>query len=169
PFTVACGVCKTGRSGKSAFCLTVNPPGAGGAYGYVGMGPYVGGQADYLRVPYADYNCVPLPEGSDHEEDFALLADIFPTGYHATELARVGPGASVAVSGAGAVGLMAADCALLKGAGRAFSVDEVPGRLTLAEEVGAEPVAFAAGSPPEQIQEALGAAGTDRGIDAVGY
>lgn len=169
PFNVACGFCTNCRSGKSAFCLTVNPPGAGGAYGYVGMGPYMGGQAEYLRVPYADYNCVPLPEGSDHEEDFALLADIFPTGYHATELAGVRPGDTVAVYGAGPVGLMAAYSALLKGASRVFSVDKVPGRLKLAEKIGAEPVDFTAGSPPEQIQDKLGADGTDRGIDAVGY
>src|SRR5690625_7813418 len=81
PFNVACVFFDNCRAGKSAFCLTVNEPGtAGGAYGYVGMGPYPGGQAEYLRVPFADYNCVPLPAGTEHESDFALLADIFPTG-----------------------------------------------------------------------------------------
>jgi glutathione-independent formaldehyde dehydrogenase len=169
PFNVACGFCRTCRAGKSAFCLTVNPPGAGGAYGYVGMGPYKGGQAEYLRVPFADYNCVPLPEGSEHEDDFALLADIFPTGYHATELAGVRPGESVAVYGAGPVGLMAAYSALLKGASRVFVVDKVPHRLSLAERIGAESIDFTQGAPADQIADALGAQGTDRGIDAVGY
>ena len=169
PFNVACGFCLNCRAGKSAFCLTVNPPGAGGAYGYVGMGPYGGGQAEYLRVPFADYNCVPLPAGTEHESDFALLADIFPTGYHATELAGVRPGETVAVYGAGPVGLMAAYSARLKGASRVFVVDKVPDRLRLASDIGAEPVDFTEGDPAQQIADELRSAGTDRGIDAVGY
>jgi glutathione-independent formaldehyde dehydrogenase len=169
PFNVACGFCKNCRAGKSAFCLTVNPPGAGGAYGYVGMGPYKGGQAEYLRVPFADYNCVPLPDGSEHEDDFALLADIFPTGYHGTELAGVRPGETVAVYGAGPIGLMAAYSALLKGASRVFVVDRVPDRLQLAKQMGAEAVDFTQGAPAEQIADALHADGTDRGVDAVGF
>ncbi|GAB2762287.1 glutathione-independent formaldehyde dehydrogenase [Salinifilum aidingensis] len=169
PFNVACGFCTNCRAGKSAFCLTVNPPGAGGAYGYVGMGPYSGGQAEYLRVPFADYNCVPLPRGEEHESDFALLADIFPTGYHATELAGVRPGETVAVYGAGPVGLMAAYSAMLKGASRVFVVDKVPHRLRLASQIGAEPIDYTEGAPAEQIIDALGADGVDRGIDAVGY
>ncbi|MHA6800195.1 glutathione-independent formaldehyde dehydrogenase [Bounagaea algeriensis] len=169
PFNVACGFCATCRAGKSAFCLTVNPPGAGGAYGYVGMGPYKGGQAEYLRVPFADYNCVPLPAGAEHESDFALLADIFPTGYHATELAGVAPGETVAVYGAGPVGLMAAYSALLKGASRVFVVDKVAHRLQLATQIGAEPIDYTQGAPAQQIADAVGAVGTDRGIDAVGY
>lgn len=79
------------------------------------MGPYGGGQAEYLRVPFADFNCLRLPPGTEHEDDFAMLADIFPTGYHATELAQVSPGETVVVSGAGPVGLMAAYSALLRG------------------------------------------------------
>src|SRR5690625_7138894 len=68
PFNVACGFCTNCRRGKSAFCLTVNEPGtAGGAYGYVGMGPYPGGQAEYLRVPFADYNCVQIGRASCRE------------------------------------------------------------------------------------------------------
>lgn len=169
PFNVACGFCTNCRAGKSAFCLTVNRPGAGGAYGYVGMGPYKGGQAEYLRVPFADYNCVALPDGTEHEDDFAMLADIFPTGYHGTELAGVRPGETVAVYGAGPVGLMAAYSAMLKGAARVFVVDKVPHRLRLAERIGAEPVDFTKGSAPDQIAEALHADGTDRGVDAVGY
>ncbi|WP_277453548.1 glutathione-independent formaldehyde dehydrogenase [Janibacter sp. DB-40] len=169
PFNVACGFCDNCRAGKSAFCLTVNPPGAGGAYGYVGMGPYPGGQAEYLRVPFADYNCVPLPEGSEHEQDFALLADIFPTGYHATELAGVRPGDTVAVYGAGPVGLMATYSALLRGASRVFTVDKLADRLDLAARIGAQPIDFTKGDPAQQIADELHAPGVDRGIDAVGY
>ena len=169
PFNVACGFCDNCRAGKSAFCLTVNPPGAGGAYGYVGMGPYPGGQAEYLRVPFADYNCVPLPAGTEHEQDFALLADIFPTGYHATELAGVLPGETVAVYGAGPVGLMATYSAFLRGASRVFTVDKLPDRLDLAARVGAEPIDFTKGDPAQQIADELQAPGVDRGVDAVGY
>lgn len=169
PFNVACGFCSTCRAGKSAFCLTVNPPGAGGAYGYVGMGPYPGGQAEYLRVPFADYNCVPLPQGTEHESDFALLADIFPTGYHGTELAGLRPGETIAVYGAGPVGLMAAYSALLKGASRVFVVDKVPNRLELVSRIGAEPIDFTRGDPSQQIADAVRADGVDRGVDAVGY
>jgi glutathione-independent formaldehyde dehydrogenase len=169
PFNVACGFCKNCRAGKSAFCLTVNPPGAGGAYGYVGMGPYMGGQAEYLRVPFADYNCVPLPAGDEHESDFALLADIFPTGYHATEMAGVRPGETVAVYGGGPVGMMAAYSAMIKGASRVFVVDKVPNRLNLVSRIGAEPINFTEGDPAQQIADAVHADGVDRGIDAVGY
>jgi len=170
PFNVACGFCDNCRKGKSAFCLTVNKPGmAGGAYGYVGMGPYSGGQAEYLRVPFADYNCVPLPPGDKHEEDFALLADIFPTGYHSTELAGVQTGDTVAVYGAGPVGQMAAYSAQLKGASRVFVVDNVPHRLDIAKDIGAEPINFEDGDPAQQIQDKVQDFGVDRGIDAVGY
>lgn len=170
PFNVACGFCDNCRAGKSAFCLTVNDPGmAGGAYGYVGMGPYSGGQAEYLRVPFADYNCVPLPEGDKHEKDFAMLADIFPTGYHSTELAGVKPGETVAVYGAGPVGQMAAYSALLKGASRVFVVDNKSDRLDIAKNIGAEPINFEDGDPAQQIHDAVQAYGVDRGIDAVGY
>jgi glutathione-independent formaldehyde dehydrogenase len=169
PFNVACGFCRNCRAGKTAFCLTVNPGLAGGAYGYVGMGPYRGGQAEYLRVPFADFNCVPLPAGEEHEEDFALLADIFPTGYHATELAGVKPGDTVAVYGAGPVGLMAAYSALLRGASRVFCVDKVGERLGLSRQIGAEPIDFTEGNPADQIKDAVSGDGVDRGVDAVGY
>jgi threonine dehydrogenase-like Zn-dependent dehydrogenase len=80
---------------------SVNPGFAGGAYGYVAMGPYQGGQAQYLRVPYADFNGLKLPKGTEHEADFILLADIFPTGWHGLTLAGFKPGETVAVFGAG--------------------------------------------------------------------
>jgi glutathione-independent formaldehyde dehydrogenase len=170
PFNVACGFCRNCQAGFTAFCLTVNPSGfAGGAYGYVAMGPYPGGQAEYLRVPYADFNCLPLPAGTEHEADYALLADIFPTGYHGCELAGVAPGETVAVYGAGPVGLMAAYSALLRGASRVFVVDRVPERLAKAAQIGAVAVDFSAGDPVQQIREQTGGEGTDKGVDAVGY
>uniref|UniRef100_A0AAU3H559 Glutathione-independent formaldehyde dehydrogenase n=1 Tax=Streptomyces sp. NBC_01401 TaxID=2903854 RepID=A0AAU3H559_9ACTN len=169
PFNVACGFCRNCLAGRTAFCLTVNPGFAGGAYGYVAMGPYTGGQAEYLRVPFADFNCLRLPPGTEHEDDFAMLADIFPTGYHATELAQVSPGETVVVSGAGPVGLMAAYSAVLRGASKVFSVDKVPSRLALAEQIGAVPVDYSQVDAAEQIIELTDGAGADKGIDAVGY
>lgn len=169
PFNVACGFCKNCLQRKSAFCLTVNEGFAGGAYGYVSMGPYQGGQAERLRVPFADYNCLQLPKGDDFEDDFALLADIFPTGYHATQLADVRPGETVAVYGAGPVGLMAAYSAVLKGASKVFCVDRVPSRLKLAEEFGAIPVNFSEVNPVDYIKDQTEGQGTDKGCDCVGY
>lgn len=170
PFNVACGFCRNCLAGYTGFCLTVNPSGfAGGAYGYVAMGPYPGGQAEYLRVPYADFNCLPLPAGTAHESDYALLADIFPTGYHGCELAGVSPGETVAVYGAGPVGLMAAYSALLRGASRVFVVDRVPERLGKAREIGAVPVDFSSADPVQQIKDQTNGEGTDKGVDAVGY
>ncbi|CAM5542104.1 MULTISPECIES: glutathione-independent formaldehyde dehydrogenase [Streptomyces] len=169
PFNVACGFCRNCLAGRTAFCLTVNPGFAGGAYGYVSMGPYGGGQAEYLRVPFADFNCLRLPPGTEHEDDFAMLADIFPTGYHATELAQVSPGETVVVSGAGPVGLMAAYSALLRGASKVFVIDKVPSRLALAEQIGAIPVDYSKVDAVEQITEQTDGDGADKGIDAVGY
>jgi glutathione-independent formaldehyde dehydrogenase len=169
PFNVACGFCKNCQAGNTAFCLTVNPGFAGGAYGYVAMGPYKGGQAEYLRVPFADFNCLKLPPGNEHEADFVLLADIFPTGYHGCELAEVSPGESVAVYGAGPVGLMAAYSALIRGASKVFVVDRVPERLQKARDIGAIPIDFGQADPAEQIVEQTGGEGADKGVDAVGY
>ncbi|WP_024877693.1 glutathione-independent formaldehyde dehydrogenase [Saccharomonospora piscinae] len=168
PFNIACGFCRNCLAGKTGFCLTANPGFAGSAYGYVGMGPYKGGQAEYLRVPFADFNCLQLPQGDEHEDDFAMLADIFPTGYHSTELAGVSPGDTVAVYGAGPVGLMAAYSSVLRGASQVFVVDRVPNRLRVAEEIGAVAIDFTKGSAPEQIVDRTNG-GVDRGIDAVGY
>jgi glutathione-independent formaldehyde dehydrogenase len=169
PFNVACGFCKNCLAGKTGYCLTVNPGFAGGAYGYVAMGPFPGGQAERLRVPFADFNCLKLPSGNEFETDFVLLADIFPTGYHGCELAQVSPGESVAVFGAGPVGLMAAYAALLRGASKVYCVDRVPERLAKAEEIGAIPIDFTQADPAEQIKEQTGGEGTDKGVDAVGY
>jgi len=97
PFNVACGFCRNCENGYTGFCTNVNPGFAGGAYGYVAMGPYKGGQAEKLRVPYADFNALKLPAGDEHEDSFALLADIFPTGWHGTRLANLKPGESIAI------------------------------------------------------------------------
>ena len=171
PFNVACGTCINCVSGWTSFCLRANPSEGtdGGAYGYAQMGPYDGGQAEYLRVPHADFNLLPLPAGDEFERDFAMLSDIFPTGYHGTELAGVSPGDSVAVFGAGPVGLLAAHSARLRGAAQVFVADMHLDRLTLASCFDATPVDITAGDPAVQILDATGGDGVDCGIEAVGY
>ena len=169
PFNVACGFCKNCQRGFTGFCTTVNPGFAGGAYGYVSMGPWVGGQAEYMQVPFADFNCLPLPKGKEFEADFALLADIFPTGYHGAELANVSPGESVAVFGAGPVGLMAAYSSIIRGAAEVYVIDHVQERLDKAESIGSIPINFDNGNPVEQIKDIRNDTGVDKGIDAVGY
>ncbi len=169
PFNVACGFCENCENGYTGFCTNVNPGFAGGAYGYVAMGPYKGGQAEKLRIPYADFNALKLPEGDEHEDAFALLADIFPTGWHGTELANLEAGDSVVVYGAGPVGLMAAYSANIKGASEIYVVDRVSSRLELARKhCGATPINFEEGDPVEQIKDHHGGE-VDKGVDAVGY
>lgn len=187
PFNIACGFCFNCSRGFTNACLTVNSSSHGGGYGYSGMGPYRGGQAELVRVPFADVNCLKLPgkPGDRFEDDFVLLADVFPTGFHATEQARVGAGDSVAIFGAGPVGLMAALSAKIRGASEIYVVDAVQERLQKAEELGATPVDFSKGDPVEQIcdlrmpqrknvQDLQPGAGKKMpgvmcGIDAVGY
>ncbi|MAG35891.1 MAG: aldehyde dehydrogenase [Dehalococcoidia bacterium] len=169
PFNVACGFCKNCQRGFTGFCTTVNPGFAGGAYGYVAMGPWVGGQAEYIQVPHADFNCLPLPPGNENEADFAMLADIFPTGYHGAELADVSPGESVAVFGAGPVGVMAAYSCVIRGAAEVYSVDHVQERLDKAASIGAIPINFDEGDAVQQIKDRRNGDGVDKGIDAVGY
>jgi glutathione-independent formaldehyde dehydrogenase len=171
PFNIACGTCRNCVAGWTSFCLRTNPTEGvdGAAYGYAQMGPYQGGQAEYLRVPFADFNLLPLPPGKDFERDFTMLSDIFPTGYHGAVLAGVVPGDTVAVFGAGPVGLLAAHSSYLRGAARVFVVDMNPDRLALAERFGATPISIADGDPAEQIVDATGGTGADRGIEAVGY
>jgi glutathione-independent formaldehyde dehydrogenase len=171
PFNIACGSCRNCDSGWTSFCLRTNPTEGvdGAAYGYANMGPYPGGQAELLRVPYADFNLLRLPPGEQWENDFTMLSDIFPTGYHGTELADVGPGDSVAVFGAGPVGLMAAHSAYLRGASHVFVVDKEQDRLRLAKQIDATPIDFSQGDPVEQILEATDGRGVDRGVEAVGY
>src|ERR1700750_2516280 len=133
PFNIGCGFCENCEKGLSGFFLTCNPGMAGAAYGFAGMGPYSGGQAELLRVPYGDYNCLVLPRDAEEKEnDYVMLADIFPTGYHATELAGVRPGESVVIYGAGPVGLMAAYSAMIQGAAKVMIVDRHPDPRRLA-------------------------------------
>lgn len=170
PFNVADGRCLNCEEGNTAYCTGVNPGFAGGAYGYVAMGPYSGGQAQFVRVPFADFNALTLPPGKEHEASFALLADIFPTGWHGVTLSKFIPGESVAVFGAGPVGLMAAYSAFLRGASRVYVVDKVPERLSAAKKIpGATPIDFSAGNAVEMIIKGNGGKMVDRSVDAVGY
>jgi glutathione-independent formaldehyde dehydrogenase len=171
PFNIACGTCRNCNGGWTSFCLRTNPTTGvdGAAYGYANMGPYQGGQAEYLRIPYADFNLLKLPSGTQWENDFTMLSDIFPTGYHGTELAEVGPGDSVAVFGAGPVGLMAAHSAFLRGASQVFVADKEADRLQLAKQIDAIPIDISRGDPVEQIMDATRGRGVDRGVEAVGY
>jgi glutathione-independent formaldehyde dehydrogenase len=171
PFNVACGSCRNCVDGWTAFCLRTNPTAGvdGAAYGYASMGPYDGGQAEFLRVPYADFQLLELPPGTDHENDFTMLSDIFPTGWHGTELAGMRPGDRVVVYGAGPVGLLAAHSAMIRGASQVFVVDNKRDRLALAEQIGATPVDFSQADPVEQVLDATDGRGTDCGVEAVGY
>lgn len=166
PFNVADGRCRNCEEGKTAFSTGVNPGFASGAYGYVAMGPYEGGQAQYLRVPYADFNCLKYP-GTEHEADFALLTDIFPTGWHGLVLSGFQPGESVAEFGAGPVGLMAAYSATLRGASEIYVVDRVPEHLSAAKRIGCMSTNFSKGDAVEQIIKHNGDM-VDRAVDAVG-
>ncbi|GAA2754600.1 glutathione-independent formaldehyde dehydrogenase [Amnibacterium kyonggiense] len=170
PFNIACGFCKNCNAGLTGFCLTVNPGSAGGAYGYADMGPYAGGQAEYLRVPFADFNALVLPgDAEEKQRDYTMLSDILPTGYHGTELAQVRTGDSVVVYGAGPVGLMAALSAQIRGAAEVFVIDHQPDRLRLAERVGAIPIDDSNGDAVQQVLDATGGQGADKGVEAVGY
>lgn len=170
PFNIGCGFCENCEKGLSGFCLTCNPGMAGAAYGFAGMGPYSGGQAELLRVPYGDYNCLVLPRDSEEKEnDYVMLADVFPTGYHATELAGVKPGESVVIYGAGPVGLMAAMSATIKGASQVMVVDTHKDRLALAEKAGAIAIDNTEGDGIEKIMELTGGKGADRGCECVGF
>ena len=170
PFNIGCGHCQNCERGLTGFCLKMNPGFAGAAYGFAGMGPYSGGQAEYLRVPFADFNCLKLPEDAEEKEnDYVMLSDIFPTGYHATELANVQVGDSVVIYGAGPVGLMAAHSAIIKGASKVMVVDNHKDRLKLAEEYGAIAVDFSKGSAVEQVLELTKGVGADKGCECVGY
>jgi glutathione-independent formaldehyde dehydrogenase len=170
PFNISCGFCKNCERGLTGFCLTTNPGNAGAAYGYAGMGPYSGGQAEFLRVPYGDFNCLKLPEdGAEKQNDYVMLSDIFPTGWHATELAGVKPGESVVIYGCGPVGLMAAYSAVIKGASKVIIVDRHPDRLSLAESIGAITIDDSEESPVEKVLEITKGEGADRGCECVGY
>jgi glutathione-independent formaldehyde dehydrogenase len=172
PFNVACGHCKNCERGFTNYCLTAQPERAmaGAAYGFADMGPWAGGQAELLRVPWADFNCLRLGEDAQEKQtDYVMLADIFPTGYHATELARVQPGDQTVIYGAGPVGCMAAYSAVLKGASKVMVVDRQPDRLQKVEEIGAIPIDDSAVDPVEAVNELTMGLGADNGCECVGY
>ena len=175
PFNIGCGFCANCERGLTGYCLTcadptVMPGMAGAAYGFAGMGPYQGGQAEFLRVPYADFNCLKLPEdGVEKERDYVMLSDILPTGWHATRLANVKPGESIVIFGAGPVGLMAAMSARIQGASQIFVVDHKADRLTLAEQIGAIPINSSDDNVSEQILAHTNGLGADCGCECVGY
>jgi glutathione-independent formaldehyde dehydrogenase len=179
PFNIACGRCRNCKEGKTGICLNVNPDRPGSAYGYVDMGGWVGGQAEYVLVPYADWNLLKFPDRDQAMEkmlDLAMLADIFPTGYHGCVSAGVTTGSTVYVAGAGPVGLAAATSAYLLGAAVVIVGDLNEERLAQARSFGCETVNVAEGDPLDQVQQILGkdapAIGeplVDAAVDAVGF
>ena len=173
PFNVACGRCRTCKEQHTGVCLSVNPSRAGGAYGYVDMGGWIGGQAEYVMVPYADFNLLKFPD-KDRAlakiKDLTCLSDILPTGYHGAVTAGVGPGSTVYVAGAGPVGLAAAASARLLGAAVVIVGDVNPARLVHAKKVGFETVDLSQDvSLADQIAAILGTPEVDSAIDAVGF
>jgi threonine dehydrogenase-like Zn-dependent dehydrogenase len=172
PFNISCGFCRNCERGLTAFCLTTpdDPHMAGAAYGFADMGPYDGGQAEFLRVPYGDFNALVLPqEAWEKQTDYVMLSDIFPTGWHCTELAGLQPGETVVIFGAGPVGLMAALSSSLKAASKIMIVDRHPDRLALAEQIGAIPIDDSKMSPIDAVMEETNGLGADRGCECVGY
>ncbi|GAB3273458.1 formaldehyde dehydrogenase, glutathione-independent [Sinomonas notoginsengisoli] len=172
PFNIACGRCRNCKERKTGICLNVNPDRPGSAYGYVDMGGWVGGQANYVLVPYADFNCLKFPDKDQALEkimDLTMLSDIFPTGFHGAVTAGVGVGSTVYVAGAGPVGLAAATGALLLGAAVVIVGDMNADRLKQAASFGCETVDLTKGGPAEQIEQILGEPLVDCGVDAVGF
>ncbi|KQS10188.1 aldehyde dismutase [Curtobacterium sp. Leaf183] len=172
PFNIACGRCRNCKERKTGICLNVNPDRPGSAYGYVDMGGWVGGQAEYVLVPYADWNLLKFPDKDQAMEkilDLAMLSDIFPTGFHGAVTAGVEVGSTVYVAGAGPVGLAAATGALLLGASVVIVGDMNADRLAQARSFGCETVDLTKGDPADQIDQILGEPLVDCGIDAVGF
>ncbi|GAA3846377.1 MULTISPECIES: formaldehyde dehydrogenase, glutathione-independent [Amycolatopsis] len=172
PFNIACGRCRNCKEGKTGICLNVNPDRPGSAYGYVDMGGWVGGQAEYVMVPYADWNLLKFPDRDQAMEkilDLAMLSDIFPTGFHGCVSAGVGVGSTVYIAGAGPVGLAAAASAQLLGAAVVIVGDLNADRLEQARSFGCETVDVSKGDPKDQIAEILGVPEVDCGVDAVGF
>ncbi|MEO5781129.1 MULTISPECIES: formaldehyde dehydrogenase, glutathione-independent [Arthrobacter] len=172
PFNIACGRCRNCKERKTGICLNVNPDRPGSAYGYVDMGGWVGGQANYVLVPYADWNLLKFPDRDQALEkmmDLTMLSDIFPTGFHGAVTAGVGVGSTVYVAGAGPVGLAAATSAQLLGAAVVIVGDMNTDRLAQARSFGCETVDLNEGGPQEQIEQLLGIPEVDCGVDAVGF
>jgi glutathione-independent formaldehyde dehydrogenase len=173
PFNIACGRCRNCREGKTGICLNVNPSRPGAAYGYVDMGGWVGGQAEYVMVPYADFNLLKFPDrdrAMAKIRDLTLLSDIFPTGYHGAVTAGVGPGMVVYVAGAGPVGLACAAACQLLGAACVIVGDLIPERLQQARSFGCETIdVSASGSLADQIAKIVGVPEVDCSVDCVGF
>jgi glutathione-independent formaldehyde dehydrogenase len=173
PFNIACGRCRNCREGQTGICLTVNPGRAGAAYGYVDMGGWVGGQAEYVMVPYADFNLLKFPDKDQAMakiRDLTLLSDIFPTGYHGAVKAGVGPGSTVYVAGAGPVGLACAAACQLLGAAVVIVGDMIPERLAQARSFGCEVIDLRQdASLADQIAQILGVPEVDSAVDCVGF
>lgn len=173
PFNVACGRCRTCKSQDTGVCLTVNPSRAGGAYGYVDMGGWIGGQARYVMVPYADFNLLKLPDrdrAMAKIRDITMLSDILPTGFHGAVKAGVGVGSVVYIAGAGPVGLAAAASARILGAAVVMVGDFNPHRLAHTKRVGFEPVDLTQSDRlGDLIAEIVGTNEVDAAIDAVGF
>ncbi len=172
PFNISCGRCRNCKERKTGICLNVNPDRPGSAYGYVDMGGWVGGQAEYALVPYADWNLLRFPDKDQAMEkilDLTMLSDIFPTGYHGAVSAGVGVGSTVYIAGAGPVGLAAAASAQLLGAAAVIVGDLNQDRLAQARSFGCETVDVSLGDPRDQIEQILGVPEVDCGVDAVGF
>ena len=172
PFNIACGRCRNCKEGKTGICLNVNPARPGAAYGYVDMGGWVGGQAEYVTVPYADWNLLRFPDRDQAMEkilDLTMLSDIFPTGFHGAVTAGVKPGSTVYVAGAGPVGLAAAAGAQLLGASVVIVADLVEARLAQARSFGCETIDVSKGDPKDQIEQLIGEPFVDAAVDAVGF
>ncbi len=172
PFNISCGRCRNCKAGQTGICLNVNPDRPGSAYGYVDMGGWVGGQAQYVMVPYADWNLLRFPDRDQAMAkilDLAMLSDIFPTGYHGCVTAGVGTGSTVYIAGAGPVGLAAATSAFLLGAAVVIVGDLNADRLAQAASFGCETVDISKGEPKDQIEQILGVPDVDCAVDAVGF
>ncbi|MBR9856162.1 MAG: formaldehyde dehydrogenase, glutathione-independent [Gammaproteobacteria bacterium] len=173
PFNIACGRCRNCKEGKTGICLNVNPARPGAAYGYVDMGGWVGGQSEYVMVPYADFNLLKFPDPNQAMEkirDLTLLSDIFPTGFHGCVTAGVGPGSTVYIAGAGPVGLAAAASAQLLGAACVIVGDMIPDRLAQARSFGCETIDLREeGSMEDKIEQILGEREVDAFVDCVGF
>ncbi|WP_299054741.1 formaldehyde dehydrogenase, glutathione-independent [uncultured Nocardioides sp.] len=173
PFNIACGRCRMCNEGKTGICLHVNPARAGAAYGYVDMGGWIGGQAEYVMIPFADFNLLKFPDRDQALEkilDLTMLSDIFPTGYHGAYTAGVTTGSTVYVAGAGPVGLAAAHAAQLLGASVVIVGDMQADRLEQARSFGCETVDLSSGnSLVDMVDQILGEPEVDAAVDAVGF
>jgi glutathione-independent formaldehyde dehydrogenase len=173
PFNIACGRCRMCKAGNTGVCLNVNPARPGAAYGYVDMGGWVGGQAEYVMVPYADWNLLKFPDKDQAMakiKDLTMLSDIFPTGYHGAFTAGVTTGSTVYIAGAGPVGLACAASSLLLGAAVVIVGDMNKERLAQARSFGCETVDLTqSGDLPDMIAQIVGEPVVDAAVDCVGF